>query len=437
MKRTFVALLILVLAAFSAQAAAGFSYTADVQKFVLDNGLTVLLKENPAFDIISLGLFSSVGSVYDPEGLEGLTYLTQRNLISGTANRSAQEIVIELESLGAQLQTAAAYDYSAVLLQSTPGSFQASFSVLMDILTSSTFPETEFERERSLSQAALASLADDPTNALVLGYLELFYGDHPYKYTPYGSPAGLMSISRQDAANWQKFMYQPQQIVVSVVGNFDSEELLPLLQASFAGWENGYEADPSPRAQAEYVYPAEDRELVINLPTEAAFLIIGYPAPATFDVDSAAMAVINGILGEGMSSRLFTEIRDKRGLAYTAVSQYDERLGPSNLLVFLATHPQNVEQAKEQVRAELQRFAAEGLTEAENAQIAVRKRGTHLIQNETNMNQATMLALAEVTGRGYEWVDDYMNFFADVTTEDIKAAAQKYFQHYTGVLIMP
>ena len=89
MKRTFVALLILVLAAFSAQAAAGFSYTADVQKFVLDNGLTVLLKENPAFDIISLGLFSSVGSVYDPEGLEGLTYLTQRNLISGTANRSA------------------------------------------------------------------------------------------------------------------------------------------------------------------------------------------------------------------------------------------------------------------------------------------------------------------------------------------------------------
>lgn len=149
------------------------------------------------------------------------------------------------------------------------------------------------------------------------------------------------------------------------------------------------------------------------------------------------MAVINGILGEGMSSRLFTEIRDKRGLAYTAVSQYDERLGPSNLLVFLATHPQNVEQAKEQVLAELQRFAAEGLTEAEIAQIAVRKRGTHLIQNETNMNQATMLALAEVTGRGYEWVDDYMNFFADVTTEDIKAAAQKYFQHYTGVLIMP
>ncbi|NLL42648.1 MAG: insulinase family protein [Firmicutes bacterium] len=437
MKKRLVSLLILVLVIGSAQAAADFSYTADVQKVELDNGLTILLKENPAFDIIAMGLVSAAGSVHDPEGLEGLTFLTQRNLLSGTTNRSAQELVIELESLGAQLQTAASYDYAALLFQSTPGSFEAGFAVLMDVLANSTFPEVEFERERMLSQAALASLTDDPMNALVLGYLELFYGAHPYKYSPYGSPAGLASISRQDVTNWQKYIYQPEHVVVSVVGNFDSEELLPLLREGFGDWESGYSAEPAPREQAEFVYPAENREMVINLPTEAAFLIMGYPAPASFDADSAAMAVINGILGEGMSSRLFTEIRDKRGLAYTAISQYDERLGPSNLLIFLATHPQNVEQAREQVLAELGRFAVEGLTEAEIAHIATLKRGTHLIQNETNMNQATMLALAEVTGRGYEWVDEYMNFFAEVTPEDIKAAAQKYFHNYTEVLIIP
>lgn len=431
------ALLVLVLACGSALASVQFSYTDDVQKVVLENGLTLLLKENPAFDIIAVGLLSGIGSVHDPEGLEGLTYLTQRNLLSGTTNRTAQELVIELESLGSQLQTAASYDYSAIMLQSTPASFEASFAVLMDLINNSTFPEREFERERSLSQSTLGSLTDDPMNAIVLGYLELFYGEHPYKLSPYGSPIGLTNIRREDTENWHTYMYQPEHIVVAVVGNFDTAELLPLLKTSFGDWQNGYDKQPMPREEVDFVYPAEDRELVINIPTEAAFLIMGYPAPASFDQDSASMAVINSILGEGMSSRLFTEIRDKRGLAYTAMSQYDERLGPSNLLIFLATHPQNVDQARNQVLAEMKRFADEGLTEAEIAHIATQKRGLYIIQNETNLNQALMLAMTELTGRGYQWVDDYMSFFDHVTPEDIKETAQKYFQHCTEVLIIP
>src|SRR5690554_1436993 len=171
---TIITLLVVVLASGWSFASTTFSYTSDVQKVVLDNGLTLLLKENPAFDIIAIGILSGVENVHDPEGLEGLTYLTQRNLISGTTNRTAQEIVIELESLGVQLQTAASYDYSGVMLQSTPATFMESFAILMDMLNNSTFPELEFERERYLSQAFLQSLTDDPMNAIVLSYLEVF-----------------------------------------------------------------------------------------------------------------------------------------------------------------------------------------------------------------------------------------------------------------------
>ena len=96
-----------------------------------------------------------------------------------------------------------------------------------------------------------------------------------------------------------------------------------------------------------------------------------------------------------------------------------------------------MEQAKAQVLAELQRFADEGLSEEELAHTATQKRGMYLIQNETNLNQALMLAITELTGRGYTWVDDYMNFFDDVTSEDIKEAAERYFQNYTEVLIVP
>jgi zinc protease len=433
----FLSLLLLVLTSGSILASGTFNFTANVQKVVLDNGVTLLLKENPAYDIIAISLMTGVGTVHDPEGLEGLTYLTQRNLLSGTANRTAQELIVELESLGVQGQTAASYDYSAILFQCMPTTFEECFDILLDILNNSTFPEPEFERERSLSFATLQSLTDDPVNALALAYLELFYGDHPYKVSPYGSADVLAAIQREDLAIWKEHMYQPEHIVVAVVGNFASAELLPILEEGFGSWKNDYDGTLIPRDDVEFVYPSEDREVVINIPTEAAFLILGYPAPDSFDEDSAAMSVINSVLGDGMSSRLFTEIREKRGLAYAAMSQYDERLGPSSLFTFLATHPQNVELAKEQVLSELQRFVTEGLTEEEITQVAAQKRGSYLLEQETNMSQAMMLAMTELTGRGYEWIDDYMTFFDDVTTDDIKRVAEKYFQNHTSILITP
>ncbi|NLJ81055.1 MAG: insulinase family protein [Firmicutes bacterium] len=432
----FTVLVLIVTNGFVCQTKA-FNYTDDVRKVVMDNGITLLLKENPAYDVIAISLMSSVGTVQDPEGLEGLTYLTQLNLISGTENRTGQELIMELESWGVQLQVAASYDYSAVLLQTMPSTFEQSFAILMDMITASVFPERELERERILSQRQLQALSDDPTNAIVLAYLDLFYGEHPYKYSPYGTDAGLSSVQRDDLIEWHKYVFQPEHLVIAVVGNFSTLELLPVLEENFGDWENSYAGNLQPRAPVPFAYPGEDREVEMNVPLDAAFLVLGYPAPDMFDEDSAAMTVINGILGGGMSSRLFTEIRDKKGLAYTAVSQYDSRLGPSNLLTFLATHPETLEEAKTQVLNEIQRFGSEGLSESEIAKIAVKERGSYLLQNETNLNQALTLGMAELTGRGYKWVDEYMSFFDEVKPADIKRVARKYFQHYTGVVITP
>lgn len=133
-------LLVVVLAAAPALAGEAFRYTYNVQKVVLDNGVTLLLKENPAFDIIALTLLSRVGTIQDPAGLEGLTYLTQRNLLSGTVNRTALELITELESLGVQLLTATSHSYSPVFLQALPDSFPQAFAILLDVLNHSTFP---------------------------------------------------------------------------------------------------------------------------------------------------------------------------------------------------------------------------------------------------------------------------------------------------------
>ncbi|MGI6640417.1 MAG: M16 family metallopeptidase [Limnochordia bacterium] len=429
--------ILLTLATSAIGSAAELSITATVEKVVLDNGVTLLLKENPAFDIIALSLLTGAGSVHDPEGLEGLTYLTQRNLLSGTHTRSGQDLVVALESLGIQLQATASYDYSAVLMQATPSAFRPGLDILMDMLENPAFPEAEFERERRTGLAEYESLYDEPINAVLFGFLEVFYGDHPYRYSPYGSGEGLLAATREDAANWHRYIYQPEKMVVAVVGNFATAEILPVLEDRFGRLKDSFPGTPVPRADQKFIYPDEDRQLVINLPTQAAFMVIGYPAPETFGEDAPAMAVINSVLGEGMSSRLFTEIRDKRGLAYTVLSQYSDRLGPSSLFTFLATHPDNVDEAREHVLLEIQRFAEEGLSPEEIAWVAGQKRGAFIRQNETNLSQSALLAVAELVGFGYQWVDEYLRFYEEVTPEDITAAAQKYFQNYTEVLITP
>lgn len=426
-----------ILVAVPVLAADGFNFTANVQKVELTNGLTLLLKENPAFDIIAVVVMSRVGTAQDPAGLEGLTYLAQRNLLSGTASRSALELVTELESLGTRLYTNAGYDYAGVFMETLPDNFSASFQIVLDVLTSSTFPEPEFERERALSLAALQSLADDPTNALVIAYQEIFYGDHPYKFTPYGSFEGLSVAQPAQVRDWQRYIYSPENVTVAVVGNFNTAELLPTLEAYLGSWQANYTPELTPKEMTQFVYPAEERELAINLPTEAAFVLIGYPAPDTFDPDSAVMQLINTVLGSGASSRLFTEIREKRGMAYGTGSVYDERLGPSNLLTIAATHPSLAEAVKEQILHEVNRFAQEGLSEEEIAWVATRLRGQYLLQNETNLNQAYLLATAEMMGRGYAWVDEYMHFFDNVQPEDVKRVAEQYLKHYTGVILGP
>lgn len=429
--------LVLVFTAVPVLAEEAFDYTSGVQKVVLKNGMTVLLKENPAFNIIAVVIMSNVGSVQDPEGLEGLTYLTQRNFLSGTKNRTALELVTELESLGTHLQSVSGLDYCAVLMETLPDTLQESMDIVLDILGNSTFPEAEFERERALSMALVQSLTDDPMNALFMAYGEVFYGDHPYRYTTYGTWEGLAAVQREQVSAWQQYMYRPENLTVAVVGNFELTELLPYIEESLGGWETDASLSLTPRQEVPFDYPAEDRQLVINLPTEAAFLMLGYPAPNTYNPDSAAMQVIDTVLGGGLSSRLFVEIRDKQGLAYSAASQYDERLGPSNLLTFVATHPANVDLVREQVLYQMQRFAEEGLTEEEIAAVTTRLRGIYLLNNETNISQAILLATAEMIGLGYGWVDEYMSFFDNVTPEDIKRVASEYFQNYTEVLITP
>jgi len=426
-----------VLAASPVLAGEPFRYTDNVQKVVLPNGVTLLLKENPAFDVIALVLTSKVGSVQDPVGLEGLTYLTQRNLLSGTTNRTAAEVVAEVESLGVQMQALAAPNFAAVYLQALPDTFAAGLEILLDVVANSTFPQAEFERERELGMAALQSVLDDPQNAVLLAYLEAFYGDHPYKYTAYGSLEGLAAVSAELLPDWKEYIYAPEHLVVAVVGNFQADELLPLLEETLGSLQSSYAGTVVPREEVPFTYPLENREFAINIPLDAAFLIMGYPAPDTFDEDSAAMTVITSVLGGGFSSRLNMEIRDRLGLAYAVFAQYDQRLGPSNFFTYVVTHPSNLDLVKEQIVQQVGRIASEGLTDEEIAEVAAFERGMYLLGNETNLAQAFLLAQAEITGRGYGWVDEYMTFFDNVTTEDIKRVAQKYFQYYTSFVVGP
>lgn len=414
-----------------------FGFTGDVQKVELSNGITVLIKENPAVDIVSMVLLSNVGTAYDPQGLSGLTYLTQQTMMKGTESLNSQELALALESQGISMAAQTSFEMSALVFQSTTKGFETAVDLFWDVLKHPVFPEAEVDWAKQLAFYGARSLADQPINEVVWTFFAELYGDSGYGRPPIGLVDTIPQLTLADVREWYSVIYQPENLVISVVGNVETAKVVVLLEAQIGQWQPQAPSGRLTINQAKFQPATKTQQKVINKPTQAAWMVIGYPAPSSQEEDKAAMAVLNAMLGGGMGSRLFTEVRDKRGLAYAIQSGYDPNFGPSCIFAFLGTHPSQVDEARSQVLAQFNRFAQEEVTDEELQTAITLVRGQYLMQNETNATQAVVLSINELLGPGYAWADEYPRLISAVTKADVQAVAQKYFQGYVEALIVP
>ncbi|WP_414753637.1 M16 family metallopeptidase [Anabaena sp. CCY 9910] len=396
-----------------------------IHRTVLDNGIVLLVAENPAADIIAGRIFIRAGSCYEKREQAGLAHLLAALMTKGCEGLSSLEIAEQVESVGASLSADTSTDYFLVSLKTVTSDFPEILALAGRILRSPTFPETQIELERRLALQDIRSQKEQPFTLAFEQMRQVMYQNHPYAMSVLGDETTLNSITRADLVEYHQTYFRPDNLVISVAGRITLQEVVALVEQVFGDWQT-----PS-------VAPA-----VVNLPeisvnpqhrlkpvqTQQSIVMLGYLGPSVSSPDYASLKLLSTYLGNGLSSRLFVELREKRGLAYEVSAFYPTRLYPASFVVYMGTAPENTSIALEGLRTEVELLCSKEVSTT-NLQAAKNKiLGQYALGKQTNGQIAQIYGWYEILGLGIDFDREFQELIAAVTAQDALRSAQQYLQ---------
>lgn len=412
------------------------SITTNVVKKVFINGLTVLVKPSYEREIVAVNLFARMGPLYESPEQKGISAFMQRILFKGGTNtRNLTQINNELEALGASRNSVSFSDYGYVSLTVTKSNLDKALDIYLDVICNPLFSEWEVNNNKKEVMQEFKVFEDQPFNVASLAFNNSFYGTHPYSGLIGGSVETISAIKREDILAWYKKIYVPNNMVITVVGNVDPKIIFKKFENTFSKLPKG----KLPKISSTPI-PKLEKNVVTYQPKniQGAFMILGYPSPSVLSDDAPAMDILNTILGGGgMGNRLFTELRDKRGLAYYVGSSYQPLIGPTAIIAAMITAPENYRMAHDGIVTEFKRFCDEPVSIEELQDAKKYIKGTFLMSQETSAAQGMLLGLFELLGYGFKYIDQYPELIDKVTEKDIQQVAQKYFNHYVLAVVAP
>lgn len=390
----------------------------------LPNGLSIIAIENPVADIVASRMFIRAGHGYEQADNSGLFGLLMAVLTKGTTDKNALEIAEVVESIGASFGADVSSDYSLVSLKTVSADFETVLALAAEVIRQPSFPEAEVELERRLILQGLKSMKEQPFSVAYNHLREAIYAGHPYGLTNAQTERCMTTFTREDLQTAHQQYFRPDNMVMTVVGRISPALSVKLIEQYFGDWKNP--ETPLPMVSFPTLSKAS-RKIVTVQDTNQAFVILGYLAGEVGDPDYAALKLISTYLGNGLSSRLFVELREKQGLAYDVSAFYPTRLSTSQFVAYIGTAPENVPVALAGLRKELARLKTTALT-AEELQVSKNKiLGQYALGKQTNSQIAQTLGWYETIGLGIEFDEDFQRAIAAVTIEEIQAAAQRCF----------
>ncbi len=407
-----------------------------VHRTTLDNGIVVLVTENPTADIIAARIFIRAGSRWETSQSAGLSHLVSAVLTKGTATLSSLEIAEQVESVGASLSTDATTDYFLLSIKAVSTDFEEMLYLAGELMRSPTFPEQELELERRLTLQAIRSQQEQPFTVAFDQLRQMMYGNHPYALSGLGTEASVSQITRSDLQQYHQTHFRPDNVIVSLSGRIDQANAIALVKKILGDWQ----APPVPLPTLELpALTLNPSRRAIAQDTQQSILMLGYltpavveqtPAPLSYPLprtpDYGALKLVNSHLGNGLSSRLFVELREKRGLAYEVSAFYTTRLSTSQFVAYMGTAPENTAIALEGLHAELDRLRVIPLSSEELQAAKNKVLGQYALGKQTNAQIAQTFGWYETLGLGIEFDTHFQEEIAETTAEAVMAVAQKY-----------
>ena len=395
------------------------------QRSVLGNGMILLTSEQRALPMVSIELLIDAGSRHDMPKQEGLANLTARLLTYGTQRRTALQISETLDFIGAGLSAGCGEDLASVSMTVLKKDLATGLELLAEVLTQSTFPQEEIDRQKQSIIASIKAREENPGDIAQRRFAAALYPQSPYGRPVEGSEASVKGLEPQSLRAFYERYYRPNRTILSVVGDVSHQEIARALNQAFRSWPKG-EPATAPLAPSK-VGPGET--LQVNKDLTQANIILGHAGVGRENPDYYAIQVMNYILGGGgFSSRTLDSIRNERGLAYSVYSYFSAEKGHGTFELVMQTKNETALEAIRIAKAEIRRMREDLVTEEELSDAKDYLTGSFPLRFDTNRKVANFLAQVEYFQLGLDYPDRYADLIGKVTREDVQHVAQKYLK---------
>ncbi len=383
------------------------------QKTVLGNGIRILTENIPHYHSISLGFWVSVGSRDELPHERGMTHLVEHMLFKGTRSRSALDIAKELDSVGGFCNAFTSKEHLCFHAKVLDTHLPLVVDVLTDIFLNSTFDPTETEREKQVILQEIRMIEDTPDEYIHILFQEDFWKDNPLGLPIYGSVFSVQNSSRDTMLQYLERAMHPEMIVVAAAGNVDHDQLVELIAPPLEKLEGR-------TARAPRVPPEESpRTRVLNRDLEQVHLCLGMEGISQVDPGRFACHMINVIFGSSMSSRLFQEIREKRGLAYSVYSFLNSHEDTGAMGVYAGISPHKVQECLKVIKKQLSILATQPISSAELRAAKEYLKGSMYLNAESTDSRMNRLAKNEFLFGRHVPFDEVEKKINEVTSQEI------------------
>lgn len=414
----------------------------EVRRTVTSGGTRILTQRVPATRSVGLSLWVPVGSRDETPQEAGSTHFLEHLLFKGTSARSAFDIAEAFDRVGGESNAETAREHTNYWARILSDDLDTAIDVLVDMLADSRIDPADFDMERGVILDELAMADDSPTEIVHDAFQLAVHGD-----TPLGRPVGgtaevISAVTRESVVEHYRAHYAPSSLVVAAAGDVDHERLVARVEDAIARspWADAARqgSEPRPRRSTEVPARAEgERDVVRRRDVEQAHLVIGTKGRRALAEEGPTMSVLLNVLGGSMSSRLFQEVREKRGLAYSTYAFESAFTDTGTFGMYAGTSPSRIDEVEAIMRAQLEELAADGPTEAELARVRGQLRGGVALGLEDNWSRMMRLGRSEISGL-YKTVEESLDAIDAVGVEDVRAlAATLAGQELVRALVLP
>ena len=410
----------------------------DLRRTVTSFGTRIITQHIPATHSAGVSMWVPVGSRDETPEVAGSTHFLEHLLFKGTDTRSAFDIAESFDRVGGETNAETAKEHTAYWARVVSTDLTMAVGTITDMLTNSLLNPAEFEMERGVILDELAMSKDSPTENVHEAFQQAIHGDTPLGRPVGGTPDIISALSRDKVLEHYHRHYAPNNLIVAVAGDIEHEAVVNMVTdaLSASNWASRLKSSSRPRQRRSKLVH-EGQEHYGRRDVEQAHVVIGTKGFCALADELPTFNVLLNVLGGSMSSRLFQEVREKRGLAYTTYAFGSSYAETGSFGMYAGTSPAKVDEVEKLMRAQLELLASEGPTALEMERVRGQVRGSVVLGQEDNWSRMMLIGRAEVSGR-YKSIEQALDAINQVSAEDVKAMATDLVSRdFSRALVLP